>query len=430
MAQKRILTALMVEKAKARPGRRYDLPDGPGGIPGLALRVGEHGAKTFSLRYRIHGGMKRITLGKHPVMTLAGARTAARKKLQLLEQGIDPAAAEKKEAKPDTVAAVAGQYVERHLKRNTRRWHDVEQMLDRDVLPVLGNRLIRAVSKRELIEVVDAVVDRGSPVSANRVLSLIKGLFAWAVERDILEVNVAAGMKPPHKEVPRERELRAAEIRALWGAFEVMGNPFGAIGKLLLLTGLRRGEVAGLAWQEIDFENAVLRLPAARMKNGRPHELPLPPAAVEILRGVPRVKRSAADANKEQFSPLVFPSSRLRSDRPVSGFTKARLKADELALQLLRKEAAERGENPKEVKLAPWCWHDLRRAVRTNLGRLGVAPHISERILAHLIGKKVERTYDVHRYGDEMRQALKLWSAELERIVHGAKVVEFRPKTA
>lgn len=420
MPAKHILTQLAIEKAKPR-GRRYDLPDGPGGVPGMMLRVSERGVKTFALRYRLPDGRQpRMTLGKYPPMTVVQARTAARDALALVEKGIDPAkvvdavaevveqgtdqaeatAEQEGEAVRRMVAAVAAEYVERHLKRNTRRWRDAEQMLGRDVLPALGKRPIASVTRRDVLDVVDAVVDHGSPVAANRVLSLIKRLLNWSVEREIIEANVAAAIKPLHKETPRERYLTETEIKAVWRAFTVMGWPFGVLGRLLLLTGQRRGEIASLRWVDLDLEAGFLRLAGTATKTGVLHVLPLSRAAVELLREVPQIGDSA----------LVFPASRIGSANPVSGFSKALLTAHRLS------------------DTTSWHWHDLRRSAATHMARMNVAPHVVERILNHSGGSTmsmIARTYNVHSYAAEMRAALELWSSELDRIVSGesAKVV-------
>jgi integrase len=393
-----LLTQLAVDRAKAR-GRRYELPDGPGGVPGFGVRVGEHGAKTFVIRYRVGGRQRRLKIGSAAIMTLLEARQRARIALAQVEQDLDPAAArleERRERERNSVAAVAAEYVAKHLKRNTRRWRDAEQMLARDVLPALGDRPLASITRRDVLDVVDAVVDRGSPVSANRVLSLVKRLLGWAVQRGIVQLNVAAGLKPPHREKPRERALSEAEVRAVWQAFEAMGWPFGSFGELLLLTGQRRGEVAGMRWADLDLERGVWRLPGESNKTGREYLLPLSLAAVEILRALPRIGDG----------PLVFPSTRAASANPVSGFSRALRAASRLS------------------GVEGWHWHDLRRTCATGMARLNVPPHVVERILNHGGGSTmsvIARTYNTHSYQSEMRQALEAWAREVERIVSGAE---------
>jgi integrase len=401
MAARKLLTQLAIEKAKPRP-ERYDLPDGPGGVPGLALRVTPDGVRTFALRYRLAGQQRRLTIGRYPAMGLGEARTAARAGLEMAMRGEDPAATKaeaKREREANTVAAVVALYVDRNLKRNTRRWQDAEAMLRRDVVSVWAARPLASITRRDVIALVDAIADRGSPVTANRVLSKIKALFAWAMARDLVQVSPAALVAPPTKETPRERTIDEAELRAIWPALEAMGYPFGTLGRLLLLTGQRRGEVAGMAWSEIDLIGATWRISPERSKTRAAHILPLPEAACAILAALPRIV--GCD--------LVLPS-RSGSDRPISGFSKG--------LRTAQRRSGTSG----------WTWHDCRRTVRTGMARLGVLPHIGERVLNHAVGSDVARIYDLHRYQGEMRAALTLWSAELHRIVTGgeAQVVALR----
>ncbi len=157
-----------------------------------------------------------------------------------------------------------------------------------------------------------------------------------------------------HKEKPRERSLNEGEIKAVWPAFQQQGWPFGPLGKLLLLTCQRRGEIAGLRWIDLDLS----RRPTAdggRDQNRRQHMLPLSGAAVEILRALPRIGDSE----------LVFPAGRIGSTNPVSGFSKALATVHRLS------------------GTTDWTYHDLRRTAASHLARLGTAPHVVERILNH-----------------------------------------------
>jgi integrase len=391
-AKHRLLTQLAVDKLKPRPGRRYELPDGPAGVPGFALRVSERGVKTFAIRYRTGGKQRRLTLGSAAILSLAEARQRARDALALVERGEDPAEGQR-EQEANSVAAVAAEYVARHARPKMKRWRAVELMLQRDVVPAWRDRPLASIAKRDVIRLVDGIVDRGAPVSANRTLSLVKRLFSWAIARGIVETNPAAGVAKPHRERPRARTLSEDEIRRVWAALVEMGWPFGDIGRLLLLTAQRRSEVAGMRWDQVDFERAVWTLPAASTKTEAEHIVPLAPPAVEILRQVPRIGGSA----------LVFPSARATSTKPVSGFAKPLAAAQRLS------------------GTRAWTWHDCRRTVRSNMGRLGVQPHIGERVLNHAVGSDVARVYDLHTYLPEVRAALLLWSAEIERIVAGAE---------
>jgi integrase len=391
------LTELSVARIRPPKSGRIDLWDLT--VPSFGLRVTSTGAKSYVVAIRRPGAKNpsRIKVGEPGSMALADARTRAR------ELMANPGALEpQEEAQPDTVASMAAEYVERHLKRNTRRWRDAEQMLARDVLPKWGRHPAKDIRRRDVLDLTDAIVDR-SPVSANRALSLIRRMYNWGVERGIVEMNPAAGIKPPHREHPRDRVLSDDEIRALWSACEVMGYPFGTIQKLLLLTAQRRGEVAAMRWDQLDLDRGMWRLASADTKTAREHVLLLPPLVIEILRAVPRLVGSL----------LLFPANRRGSDRPVSGFSKTKRAVDRLS------------------GVEGWTWHDLRRSAATGMAKLNVPPHICERILNHNSSgmmSAIARVYDVHSYQTEMGQALAAWSREIERILTGRteKVIALR----
>ena len=377
-----VLTQLAVDRLKPRGGR-YELADGPGGVPGFAVRIGETGCKSFVLRYRVGGRQRRVTLGSAAVLSLAEARARARKLVDQAKQGIDPTEA-KRARHQGTVAAVVQEYVARHVKRNLRSARAIELRLERDIVAAWGPRPIGSITKADVVRLIDALHDR-APVTANRTLQLARRFFRWCVKRSIVESDPTAGVDLPHKEKARARTLSEDEIRAVWGALEVMGWPWGAFGKLLLLSGSRRSEWAEARWSEVDLERQFWHLPPARTKSGVEHVLPLVPSVLAILEALPRI----------DGSDLVFPGR--QAARPITAFSKALARVHELS-----------GTNG-------WNWHDCRRSTRTYLAKLGVQPHVGERILGHAVGSEVAKVYDLHRYLPEMRQALLLWSAELEQ---------------
>jgi integrase len=269
------------------------------------------------------------------------------------------------------------------------------------VLPRWGERPVTGIIKRDVLTMLDEIVDRGSPVAANRTLAHLAPFAKWLVEREAIAVDFTVGVKMPSREHSRTRRLSHAEIRALWSAWDRMDSLFGTIGKLLLLLGQCRGEVAAMRWSALDLKRRVWVLDAAETKTGEEHLLPLADTVIEILRAVPRI----------DGQDLLFPASRAGSARPVSGFSKTLARASDLS-------GVER-----------WCWHDLRRTCRSELARLGVTGAVGERILNHAGGgSKVEKIYDRHSYLPEMRSALELWAAEVERIVAGdeRKIVSMR----
>jgi integrase len=393
MATKR-LTEMQAERAKAGPARRA-LFDGPGGVAGLALRVTPRGVKSWSLMYRVNGKQRRLTLGRHPALSLAEARARARAAIEAAERGVDPGG---RRAQRDTVAAVCAQYVDLHCRRNgLRRTADVERMLAGAVLPLWGGRPIQGIAKRDALDLLDGIAGR-APVMANRVQSLIKRVFAWAAERGVLDANPLAGLRPPVKERSRERVLSDDELAAIWRACDPLGWPYGPIVRLLVLTGARRAEVAALGWGELDLDRGVWVKPAARTKSGRAHHLPLPAAAVDLIRGLPVV----------DDSPFVFPNR--TGSGPVAALSAAKAKLDDLS------------------GAATWTIHDLRRTTASGLARLGASDLVVAAVLGHsrsaILG--VTSRYDRHGRGDEQRAALERWAGHVERLASGdgAKVIK------
>ena len=403
----RALKAKTVETAKADPNKRQEIPDGI--VPGLYLVIQPSGAKGWALRYRFAGKPCKMTLGKFPMMTLAQARTEAAEALDQIERGENPAQAKKAtraaqiEAQlddRDQFQNVVELFLKRHASHN-RRADDVAAMFRREVLTGWGERKIYEISKRDVIEVLDGIVDRGSPVTANRLRAHLNTLFNWAKGRDIVQSNPLDGIKPPAPEKPRDRVLTDDEIKLFWKACDHMGQPFGPLFKLLLLTGQRRGEVGEMTEREIRGDDWTI--PAARSKNGDEHTITLPQAARAILEGLERIKGRAG---------YLFTTT---GNSPVSGFTRAKGRLDKLM-----GEIASEGQ-PDQIEVAPFTLHDLRRTAATGMAGLGFPPHVVEAVLNHRSGTRrgVAAVYNRHDYADEKRDALEAWGRYVMALVEG-----------
>ena len=300
------------------------------------------------------------------------------------------------------IERVVETFIERHAKRATRDWKETERLLNRDVIERWKGRRLSTITKPQVHDLLNSIVDRGAPIAANRVHT---NSMSW-VERGIVTTNPFAGIKAPSSERSRARErvLSDDELRLVWTAAEAIGWPFGSIVKLLALTGARRDEVAQVEWREIDFDRALWMLPAARSKNRREHAIPLSVSALEILRSLPRVERSG----------FVFTTTNGRV--PVSGFNKAKDRFDN-AIGELRAQAG------SEEPIEPWVFHDLRRTMATNLQKLGVRLEVTEAVLNHVSGSRagIVGVYQKHDYATEKRQALEAWAKRVEEIVAGAR---------
>jgi integrase len=217
----------------------------------------------------------------------------------------------------------------------------------------------------------------------------------------VIAASPCIGVTQPSKERPRERVLSDDELRRLWFASEAIGGPVGACIKLLLLTGQRRGEIAGLRWDELDGD--TLALPAARMKGRAAHIVPLSTQAAAIIASMPKLVPGVPRRDGYVFGPS-----------PIGHFDRIKRELD-----------ARVGEMP------PWVTHDIRRSVASGMARLGVPVPTIEKILAHRSGTfaGIVGTYQRHSFLPEMAAALQKWADHVERLVGGkpAKVREAAP---
>jgi integrase len=304
----------------------------------------------------------------------------------------------------DLVETVVAAFVERHIRRTnrSRTAKDYERLLEKEIVAHWRGQRLSAITRQDINRRLDEIADRGAPVTANRTLSIFRKLCRWAVSRDIIQHSPCDGVAAPAFETPRDRVLDDRELASIWRAADTLGWPFTPIVRLLMLTGQRRGEVASMAWAELDLAAMTWTLPAPRTKNKRPHTVPLAPQVIEILAGLPHI--AGTDL---LFAPGSVSRSKRRLDAAIT---------------------AEAGPIP------PWTLHDLRRSAASGMARLGVDLHVIERCLNHVSGSfgGIVGVYQKHRYETQMRQALETWAAHIESVVIGktgaANVVSLRIK--
>lgn len=406
MATARALSAKSVEALKPDPAKRLEIPDAA--LSGLYLVVQPSGVKSWALRYRFAGKSAKLTLGRWPLMNLAAARAAAAAAVDEVAHGRDPSAAKKatkaaqKEgqlSERDKVRTLVEQYDRRHLT-GLRRGSEVRRYLDRFAVEPWGERNIQTITRRDVIELLDSIVDSGRKTTANRVRAYLSKFFNWAVEREILEVAPTTGVRAPAKEVTRDRVLSDEEVRWFWRACERVGQPWGPLGQMLLLTGQRLNEVAQMAEGELRPGN-LWHLAAERTKNKRAHDVPLSEAALAVLA---RVERIAGQPG------YIFTTT---GTSPVSGFAKGR---EHLARAMADVAAEERGQ---PVQIPRWTFHDLRRTAATGMARLGVPVRVTEAVLNHVSGTGggIVAVYQRHDFAEEKRQAIEAWGQFVAKIM-------------
>lgn len=393
--------------AMAAPGKRIEKFDRL--APGLALRVNDKGRKAWVAHYRVDGRLRKLALGEWPGLGVADAREEMRKVRDAAKAGRDPGrererkrAAARAQAEAEAQALrTFGTVAEEYIRRETpklKRGAEIASVIRRELLPAWRDKPITSLRKRDAIRLTDKLVDAGRHGAALKLHEVIRRVFNWALDRDEIDASPFAALKPPIRKEPRQHALTHAELRTLWAVWGDQAYPWGALQRFLLLTGQRRGEAAEMRWSELDDADhpTVWHIPAERSKSKREHVVPLSEPARTLLQDLPRFTRGE----------FVFTTT--GGERPVSGFSKAKARADRLT--------AAKVEDERLPAVRPWRWHDLRRTVRTELARLGIPEAVAERILNHA-GDTLERTYNVYAYRREKAEALERWAWELPAIV-------------
>jgi len=380
------LTAKFVDSVTPT-GRRADYWDTL--VPGLVLRVSEQGAKSWSVLYRHRGRRRRLTLGGLDALTLAQARERARKELNAVSDGKDPAQVKQDGRKAETIADLADLYIAKWAKPRKRSWKQDRHLLDKHVLPQWRYRAIVDITRQDVRQLIERVAESGAPVQANRVTSLLSKLFAFALDRDLVPFSPAARMKKPTREHARDRVLTDDEIRALWTAWEALPLPLAAFFQLRFLTAQRGGEVTNMRWQDIDLKSCWWTIPATSSKNRLSHRVPLNPSAAAILASL------LATADKDAIYALG-------AYQRVEG-------------------AGARGKRQQSEAIATFPVydfkpHDLRRTAASLMASGGIPRLTISKILNH-VERSVTAVYDRHSYDAEKQSALTWWDRRLASIL-------------
>jgi integrase len=447
--------------SKATRVERYD-----SAVPGFGVRITAEGSRSWIFVYRspTQNKRRRYTIGmvdlKEPngetTFDLDQARAKALALRQLVRKKQDPAEvrlADQVSAEAETVAAAAAAdrltfkslaeaYVVAELAKK-RRGSELERIIHKQLIPPWGARAAADITDLDVEERIKALVDAGKREAARKLFEVIRQIFNWAVAQPTYRKDIrrspAEGLKALKlcgKKAKRKRILNNDELRAAWHAAGRAGYPFGPMVKMLMLTALRRNEVADASRSEFDLDHDKLWIiPADRMKgedeDSQPHGVPLTAAMLQIIEQLPEL--AGGD--------FLFSSG--DGKEPISGFSKMKQRFDRLMLEELRKIATDRkdqgllakiarieslmdalakatGEDRKpltaELKKLWYVLHDVRRTVRTHLSALPVEEVVRELILAHTQSTLGE-IYNQYSYIDEKRQALELWANRLKLIV-------------
>jgi integrase len=285
----------------------------------------------------------------------------------------------------DRVEDLLGTFIAQRLSQN-RSGREIARLLRREIGRTWVGRSIHEISKRDVVEVVTAIEQRGAPAAANKALKATKTFLRWCVGRAVLDQSPAEGVPLPWKEVPRDRVLADNELADVILAARKIGGPYGGIVELLALTGQRREEVARLHWEELALAQRVWTLPKSRAKNAKAHVVHLSEQSMAVL------------TRADQPGPYVFS---LLGTKPFQEFSRAKRLLDQLS------------------GVTGWRLHDLRRTCVSGIARLGVAPHVADKILNHQAGtiSGVAAVYQRHEFLLERKEALDRWGAHVAQIV-------------
>jgi integrase len=380
--------------------------------PGFGVRVTANGKRVFLFQYRYGTAVRRIRIGVwgEGRLTTTSARNAAERLRGLVQSGQDPvaerkaahaAAAAREAENAFTFFALIDSWLEGIAHRRPRYRQDAEGRL-KNYFADWRARPASSLKKAEVVHALDRIAQQRGITSARRALAYGRAAYSWACKRDTLQFNPFQGVAGPGQEVARDRVLDGEELGAVWRAAARLSNPIHtAYVRLLLLTLQRREEIGSLQWQEVAPDLASLTVPASRAKNGRAHFVYLPPAARDILRGIPRFEGSA----------FVFPGR--TPDGPIT--TYPAIKAGLDAAIRTKRESLGLPDIPH------WQFHDFRRSGVTALADLGVAPHVADRLLNHVSGtlRGVAAVYQRSEFLAERERALTLWAVHVLSCAEG-----------
>lgn len=413
-------------------------------ISGFGLKVTPAGGKVYVYQYRIarpgqaeRTPAKRYTIGKHGNLTPDEARKRAKELAALVERGIDPRQQELDELAANDEAErlatekariekelafqkVAALWLDHYENEKARRPSSVslaKLVVNRYLSPALGNKPMPHICRADIQPIIDAIPVRRRGIR-RAVFAYASVLFGWAAKRGDIASNPLVDMVKPEAPKSRDRVLSDPELAEIWRASEMISDPFGPFFRLLILTGQRRSEVAGMTWAELDRPSATWTIPAARAKNGVAHIVPLSAAVVTELDRLAKLD----DDDVQQVDRPTWPKAGFvlttTGRSPISGITKAKIALDTAVLKARREEEAD--EAPENAEPLPlWRIHDLRRTLATGFQRLGVRFEVTEAVLNHVSGAKggIAGIYQRHDWKDEKRTALDAWARHIQAIL-------------
>jgi integrase len=361
---------------------RYAFPDPE--LRGHFVRVQPSGSKSFVAVARDpYGKQIWANVGTADVLKIEVSREKAREAIRRIKAG--QPAFEPPPVKPDTFKAVAENWLKRHVAgKQLRSEREIRRVLEKYVYPQWGDRDFISIKRSDISALLDHVEDNHGSRQADLVLAHLRSIANWYAQRDNDYVSPFVRGMRRHENKARARILGDDELRVIWKQAEVNGA-FGAMVRLLLLTGQRREKVATMKWADISLDG-TWTIDTAEREKGNAGLLQLPPQALSIIATLPRIGEN----------PFVF-AGRGNGCHNIS--------------------QSKRPFDRKLPKMPRWTLHDLRRTARSLMSRAGIRPDIAERVMGHAV-EGVEGVYDRHSYRDEKADALKRLATLIDGIVH------------
>ena len=449
-------------KTKKAEGKDEFLSDG-GGLY-LRVRPGERTVKVWLFRFKslTGAGSRWYEIGTYPKIPLVEARLKAAELTMKRRAGIDPieelkaieaariaaeaasiAAAAKvaaEDAARITVVALFERWASVDLVRRKDGGVEIRRMFEKDVLPTLGAMLVEDVRKGHITGVTDALLARGVTRMAKLIFALMRQMFRFAVDRDIIEFDPTAAIRKEKiggKDTERDRVLTEDEIKALVRQLPKAGLSDSAVTAvwLALSTLCRIGELMAARWEHIDLDRRTFWIPPENSKNKKAHTIALSDFALAKFQSL-KDQRDEAAAQAREKDPKAKPSPWVYPNRLGAGavcpktITKQLGDRQRAGLPPMKGRAKTELSGTLELVGGRWGPHDCRRTGATMMVALEVLPEVAERCLNHVEGNKVKRVYQRHRYENEMRQAWALLGERLELLTSGAENVVTLKRTA
>lgn len=395
-------------------GQRFFFDDHRDAPRGFGLRVTKAGGRAFILQYTVDGKQRRKTIGDYPTWTLEAARIEARELVQRIAKGDDPLEEKRRRRAEPLVRDVARDFLEKHSS-GLKSFVTIRGLVENDIIPAMGSMKITDVRRRDVIELVEAKAEK-TPRSASQLLLYARKILTFAADREYIAANPAADLKPnsitvtgkkkPLAPKKRKRVLDEDEIRSFWHTLEdVKITKLTALAmKLILVTGQRPGEVAGMHENEIN--ERWWTIPESRRgKTETTQRVYLTNMALSIIEEARTEIDRLTPRRREPWTGHFFEA---RPGQPINNGALAR--------------AANRHRdhlcNKHDPTWGHWTPHDLRRTFRTGLSACGIRPDIAEIAHGHEISG-IRGTYDQYDYSNEIRTAHEAWERHLSAIIDG-----------